>query len=130
MSLRGEENEGELKLGTITVSSLAAIVGKACSSNGALDRRMVAMSGSPSGFKLENNFISSPRSQREVLLFASEYNPTVLFNMRECAARVVTRRTDGKEERKKERWYETVRLECERQLGRRIGRVRTNGSIN
>lgn len=50
----------ELKLGTIIVSSLAAIVGKACSWNGALDRRMVAMSSGPSGFKLENNFISSP----------------------------------------------------------------------
>lgn len=56
MSFRGEQSEGELKLGTITVS-LMAIVGKACSSNGALDRKM---SGGPSGFKLENNFISSP----------------------------------------------------------------------
>lgn len=101
MSLRGEQNEGELKLGTITVSSLAAIVGKACSSNGALDRRMVAIPGSPSGFKLENNFISSPRSQREVLLFASEYNPTVLFNMRECAAKSGNTE-NGQEGRKEE----------------------------
>lgn len=60
MSLRGDQSEGEFKLGTITVSSLAAIVGKACTSNKALDRRMAAMSGGPSGFKLENNFISSP----------------------------------------------------------------------
>lgn len=60
MSLRGEQSKGELKLGTITVSFLAAIVVKACSSNEALDRRIVAMSGGPSRFKLENNFISSP----------------------------------------------------------------------
>lgn len=59
MSLRGEQSEGELKLGTITVSSLTAIVGKACISNEALDRRMAVMSAGPSGFKLENNFISS-----------------------------------------------------------------------
>lgn len=129
MSLRGEQSEGELKLGTITVSSLAAIVGKACSWNEALDRRMVAMSAGPSGFKLENNFISSPGtnarsfcSRRRITrrFYSTCENAPREWKRGERAERKKGRRKDGAR----------VRLECERQFGRRIGRVGTNGSIN
>lgn len=80
---------------------------RACTLNRALDRRMVATSPrwSLPGFKLGNNFISSPGSESARSFCSSLYSPMVLFSERECSTGVGNAgertKSEEREERKK-----------------------------